>query len=33
MYSTEMTELFLWVVVPLLVIGYLLWDEEDKWKF
>ncbi len=33
MYSTEMTELFLLIVVPLLVVGYLLWGDEDKWKF
>jgi len=33
MYSTDMTELFLLGIVPLLVLAYALWGDEDKWKF
>lgn len=33
MYTTETTALALMWVVPILVIAYVLWSDEDKWKF
>jgi len=33
MYTTETTALALMWAVPILVIAYILWGDEDKWKF
>jgi len=32
-YSTGMTAHVLVWAVPVLVIAYILWSDEDKWKF
>ena len=32
-YTTEATTILLGIVVPIAVVLYLLWDDEDKWKF
>lgn len=33
MYSTENTAMLLLGIVPLLVLAFALWEDEDKWKF
>lgn len=33
MYTTETTATVLMWAVPLLVIVYIAWSDEDKWKF
>ena len=32
-YSTEMTGIVLSILIPVAIVLYLLWDDEDKWKF
>lgn len=32
-YTIEMTGTVLAIAVPVLVVLYLLWSDEDKWKF